>query len=341
VARVEVVGYSDNFPISKDKSEEFLMDQRHLWVRSQHLTNAFKVRSTVFGAVHSYFRGQGFYEVQAPIIQSTQCEGGSTLFEVDYFGEKAFLAQTWQLHAEALVFALEKIYDMAPSFRAERSKTSRHLTEYWHAEMEMAWAGLDDILAHAEGLISHICLEVAEKNRPELEYFERDPDALKAITPPFPRIKYQEALELLEEKAGLKVPYGKDLRTAEEEHISSLFDKPVIVTHYPEDIMAFYKPEDPEDPGKCLCFDMLATEGYGEIIGGSQRDTDLERLVEKLKMEGEDPAAYDWYLDLRRYGSVPHAGFGMGVERVVRWLLGLKHIKDAIPFPRTLTRVRP
>ncbi len=341
VETVTVVGFADNFPITKDQSEEFLNDQRHLWVRSRRLTNSFKVRSTVFGAVHSYFRGEGFFEVQAPILTSAQCEGGSTLFEVSYYDRKTYLAQSWQLYAEAMVFALEKIYDMAPSFRAEKSKTSRHLTEYWHAEMEIAWGGLDDVLVHAERLISHICREVAQKNVPELEFFGRDPQELLAITPPFPRVKYAEALEMLEEKAGLKVPYGKDLRTVEEESISKLFDKPVIVTHYPEEIMAFYKPEDPEDPGKCLCFDMLATEGFGEIIGGSQRDTDIDRLVEKLKLEGEDVSKYEWYLDLRRYGSVPHAGFGMGVERVVRWLLRLDHIRDAIPFPRTMTRINP
>ncbi len=339
-SRFNVISFAEPFPITENQSEELLMDYRHLWIRSREMAAMLKVRSTVFGAVDEFFRSRGYYEFQAPSLTGSNCEGGSTQFEVKYFDRKAYLTQSWQLYAEAAIFSLEKIYDIAPSFRAEPSKTSRHLTEYWHAEMEVAWAHLDDVLKEAEDLISFICKSVAEKNAPELEIFGTNPEELMKITPPFPRVKYDDALKMLKE-AGMDVPYGKDLRTLEEEKLSKMFDKPVFVTHYPEEIMAFYKPTDPDDPGKSLCFDLLATNGYGEIIGGSERETSIEVLKEKLIRDGEDPANYEWYMDLRRYGSVPHSGFGMGVERVVRWILGLDHIKDAIGFPRLRNRIYP
>jgi len=336
----KVVSFAEPFPITENQSEELLMDYRHLWLRSREMTAMLKVRSTIFGAIDEFFRSRGYYEFQAPTLTGSSCEGGATQFEVKYFDRKAYLTQSWQLYAEAAIFSLEKIYDIAPSFRAEPSKTSRHLTEFWHAEMEVAWAHMDDVIKEAEELISFICKTVAEKNAPELEIFGVNPDELLKITPPFPRIKYDKALELLKD-AGMDVPYGKDLRTLEEEKLSKMFDKPLFVTHYPEEIMAFYKPEDKNDPGKALCFDLLATDGYGEIIGGSERETDIEVLRKKLIRDGEDPANYEWYMDLRRYGSVPHSGFGMGVERVLRWILRLEHIKDTTGFPRLRNRIYP
>jgi asparaginyl-tRNA synthetase len=339
VAKFKVVNFADRFPITEQQSEEFLLDNRHLWIRSQKLTAILKVRHTVFGAIHEYFRREGFYEFQSPILTPTAAEGGSTVFNVDYFGKKAFLAQTWQLYAEAAIFALERIYTIAPSFRAEKSSTSRHLTEYWHAEMEVAWGGLDDIAKHAEGAVSHIARSVLEKNLDDVKALGQDPRKLEAIAPPFPRLKYAEALDLLK-KQGMEVAWGKDLRTIEEREIAKNFDRPVIVTHYPKEIMAFYKPADPASPKEALCMDMLSPIGT-EIVGGSVRSLDVEDMRKRLEAEGESMENYEWYFDLRKYGSVPHAGFGMGVERMVQWLLNLENIKDAIPFPRTMERVRP
>lgn len=266
-------------------------------------------------------------------------EGGSTLFEVNYFETKTYLAQTWQLYAEAMIFGLEKIYTIAPSFRAEKSKTAKHLTEYWHAEMEVAWEGLEGIISYGEGLISHICQRVAKENRKELELLGRDYKELEKIKPPFPRITYTEAVEILK-KHGVKLPWGKDLRSVEEKAIGAKYDKPVIVTNYPKEVKAFYMRQDPANPETVLCFDMISPIGT-EIIGASERETDLNELIKKIKKEGGNPKNYEWYLDTRRYGSVPHAGFGCGVERVIQWICGLASIKDAIPFPRTIDRITP
>ena len=339
VSKFSVVGFADRFPITAEQSEEFLLDNRHLWIRSQKLTSIMKVRHTVFGAIHDYFRTGGFYEFQSPILTPTAAEGGSTVFNVDYFGKKAYLAQTWQLYAEAAIFALERIYTIAPSFRAEKSSTSRHLTEYWHAEMEIAWGGLDEIARHAEGVVSHIARSVMEKNLDDLKGLGQDPKKLEVIAPPFPRLKYAEALEMLK-KQGMEIAWGKDLRTIEEREIAKNFDRPVIVTHYPKEIMAFYKPADPDSPKEALCMDVLSPIGT-EIVGGSVRSLDVDDMRKRLEAGGEDIANYEWYFELRKFGSVPHAGFGMGVERVVQWMLGLENIKDAIPFPRTMERVRP
>ena len=339
--KIEIVGLAETFPIGRDLSEEFLMDKRHLWVRSREIQNALKVRSTVFGAIHDYFRSEQFYEVQSPVFTPTACEGGSSLFKVDYFGKEAYLTQSWQLYAEALLPALEKIYCIAPSFRAEKSHTSRHLTEYWHAEMEIAWGGLDEIIKHAEGLISHIAQKVAKENRDELEFFKRDPKDLLKIKPPFPKIKYDEAVDIVH-KAGMKFRWGDDIRTLEEREIVKHFGgKPVFVTHYPKEAMAFYKPRDPKNPKLALCFDLLASEAGFELIGGSERDLSVEEMKKSLKAQGEKVETYDWYFDTRRFGSVQHAGFGMGVERVIQWLCKIEHIKDTIPFPRTMNRFSP
>ncbi|MBU2638658.1 MAG: asparagine--tRNA ligase [Nanoarchaeota archaeon] len=342
VTKLNVIHFSEVFPINKGQSVEFLADNRHLWLRSRKMTSMLKIRSTVFGAIHEYFRSKNFYEYQSPIFQSVQCEGGSTLFEVNYFGKPVFLAQTWQLYAEPAVFALEKVYCIAPSFRAEKSKTSRHLTEYWHAEMETSWEGFKELQDYGEGLVKHIVKKVLETNAEELKILERDENKLKpALEKPFPRITYTEALKVLKEKNNLQVEWGKDLRTIEEDEIMKNYDTPIIVTHYPKQVKAFYMKEDPSDSKVVFGYDMLAPEGYGEVIGASEREPDLEKIKERLKEQGEEPSNYEFYLDTRKYGSVQHGGFGMGVERIIAWVCGLESIKDAIPFPRTMLRYKP
>lgn len=343
VKKYELVGKSDNYPITKDQSVEFLADNRHLWLRSRKMTAILKIRSTVFGAIHEYFRNEGFYEYHSPIFQSVQAEGGSTLFEVPYFGNKGvFLGQTWQLYAEPAIFSLEKIYTIAPSFRAERSKTSRHLTEYWHAEMELAWAEFKDIIDYGEKLLKHVVKRVLEKNKAELELLERDHKKLEPVVKkPFVRMTYDDALKILKTKCKMDVEWGKDLRTIEEEKLTKLYDVPIIVTHYPKKVKAFYMTEDPKNPDVVQGCDFLAPEGYGEIIGGSHREHDLEKIKARLREQGENPDHYEFYLDTRRYGSVPHGGFGLGVERIISWICGLETIKDAIPFPRTMERYKP
>ncbi len=337
-----VVGKSDTYPISKDQSPEFLLDQRHLWIRSRRLTAILKIRSTVAGAIHKFFRERGYHEFDAPILQPSQCEGGSTLFEVKYYEAKTYLSQSWQLYAEAAVFALEKIYNFGPTFRAERSKTSRHLSEFWMAEMEAAWMALPELTETAKAEIRFIVSQVLQENEEELKVLGRDLELLKnMVAKDWPTITYTEALEILKDKEGMDVEWGKDLRTIEEDNLMKHFDIPVVVTNYPKEAMAFYKPADPKDPKTALCFDMLAPEGFGEIVGGSQRETDINQLMDGLRRQGEDPANYEWYLDLRRYGSVPHSGYGVGVERVVAWICGLDNIKDAIAFPRTILRWKP
>jgi len=335
-----VVSFAEKFPIQEDQSEEFLLDIRHLWIRSQRMAQIFRVRHTVFAAIHEYFRGQGFWEVHPPMITPAGSEGGSTLFEMDYFGRKAYLTQSWQFYAEALALAMEKVYYIGPSFRAEKSRTTRHLTEYWHAEMEEAWAGMDDVIKHAEGVIAHACERVAEERSDEVRALGRPPEFLKAVSPPFEHIRYDDALKALRAK-GMEVEWGKDLRTLEERALTEGKTKPVVVTHYPVVSQAFYKRRDPADPKYVLGFDVIAGDDVGELVGGSERETDLEVLTKSLRDQGQDPKAVDWYLDTRRYGSVPHSGFGMGVERLIQWICKLGHIRDAIPFPRTPARFSP
>lgn len=344
--KINIVGTSSDFPITKDLNEELLGDRRHLWLRSRKMTAILKIRSTVFEAIHEYFRKEGFYEYHSPIFQAVQAEGGATLFKVDYFGKKGvFLSQTWQLYAEPAIFSLEKIYTIAPCFRAEESKTSRHLTEFWMNEMEVAWANFDDIINYGEGLIKNIISRVLEKNQEELKILNRDPKKLEpAIKKSFPRITYDEALKLLKEKCNISIPWGKDLRTIEEDKLSELFDTPIAVTRYPKQVKAFYMKEpDDSDPKKPVVngVDFIAPEHFGEIIGGSERESDIEKIKERLKEEGEKIENYTFYLDTRKYGSVPHGGFGLGVERVIAWICGLDTIKDAIPFPRTMVRTTP
>jgi asparaginyl-tRNA synthetase len=342
VEKINVVHFAEKYPITESQSVEFLADMRHLWLRSRKMTAIMKIRSTMFGAVHEYFRLQNFYEYQSPIFQPTQSEGGSTVFKVKYFGDNMFLAQTWQLQAEPAIFSLEKIYTIAPSFRAEKSKTSRHLTEYWHAEMEYAWADFEGLQDHMEHLIKHIIKKVLENNQDDLKILGRDISKLEpTIKKKFPRMTYDDALKLLKEKKHDSLSWGKDLRTIEEDHLSELFDTPILVSRYPKVVKAFYMKEDPNNPKVVLGVDLIGPEHYGELIGGSQREEDVNKLEENLKARGENPRNYDFYLDTRRYGSVPHAGFGMGMERIISWVCGLDNIKDAIAFPRTMTRYKP
>ena len=342
VTSSNIINFAEPFPIVKDQSPEFLLDQRHLWIRSQHISSILKIRSTIVGAIHKFFRDRGYYEFDAPVLQPNQCEGGSTLFEVKYYENKTYLSQSWQLYAEAAVFALEKIYNMGPTFRAEKSKTSRHLSEFWMAEMEAAWMDLHDVTEVAKEEVKFILQEVLKHNKNELEVLGQDIKKLGKISKSkFPTITYTEAINILKEKEKMKVEWGKDLRTIEEDKLLKHFETPVVVTNYPLEIMAFYKPSDPKNPKTALCFDMIAPEGYGEIVGGSQRSLDVKEMTKRLKEMGEKIDNYQWYFDLRRYGSVPHAGYGLGVERVVAWICGIDNIKDSIPFPRTLLRFKP
>ncbi len=340
VTGLEIVGLAEVFPISRDVSTEFLMDVRHLAIRGRKMQATLKVRSKVFEAIHEFCRAQKFHETHSPFLVPGVAEEGLTMFKVDYYGTKAFLAQTWQLYAEAVLPALEKIYTIAPSFRAEKSRTTRHLTEYWHTEVEAAWYDLDKIIKFAEGLIAHVCQKVGKDCQHELKVLGRDPKVLLAIKAPFPRITYTQALKLLE-KDGMKVRWGKDLRTLEERQLMNHYKKPLFVTHYPKEAMAFYKPRDPKDPKTASCFDMLCPELGVELMGGSERDPSIEELKKSLKSKGEKVKDYEFYFDTRRYGAMPHAGFGLGTDRLVQWLCKLEHIRDAIPFPRTPSRIRP
>jgi asparaginyl-tRNA synthetase len=342
VSKINIIGLSDKFPINKSLNEELLGDRRHLWLRSRKMVSIMKIRSTVTGALHEYFRSKGFYEFQSPIIIPGGAEEGPTMFEINYFKKKMYLAQTWQLYAESAIYSLEKIYCIAPSFRAEKSKTSRHLTEYWHTEMEVAWANLDDLMDYAEEMTKYVVKKVLEKNKKELEFLERDIKKLEpTLKKKFPRVTYDYALKVLKDKKKMKVSWGKDLRTIEEEKFMELYDTPVFVTNYPKEVMAFYKPRDPKNPKTAKCFDMLGPEANGELIGGSERDMNLEELKKSLKAKGEKLEDYSYYFDIHSYGAVPHGGYGLGTERLIRWICGLDTIKDAIAFPRTMTRMKP
>ncbi len=338
---IEIVGASRNFPISRDFSREFLLDVRHLWVRSRKMQAVLKIRHTVFGALHEYFRKNGYYEVQAPMFITAAVEGGATLFPVKYVdGSTVYLTQSSQFYLEALIYSLEKVYTIAPSFRAEKSRTRRHLTEFWHCEAEIAWAGLEDIMRVEEELVWYVLEKVLESNQDELKLLGRSTEPLERCRPPFYRVSYDEALEILERK-GFRVEWGDDLGADEERALVEEFDKPVFVHRYPEKAKAFYHKSDPARPEVTLSADLLAPEGYGEIIGGGERIEKLDELIEKIRRFGLREEDYEWYIDLRRYGSVPHAGFGLGIDRLVMWVAGLDHIIDAVAFPRTVRRVYP
>ena len=337
----KIIQPAESFPITKDQSREFLLENRHLWLRSRKMVAVMKVRDTVMSAFREFYHNKGYYEFSTPVLQPTQSEGGSTLFSVNYYKDKLYLAQTWQLYGEIGILALEKVFNIGPCFRAEKSKTSRHLSEFWMAEMEAAWMELPEMLKSIEECIEYIVKQVLKKNMEELKILGRDINKLRKIKKPFPRMTYTEALEILKKKDKINFKWGEDLRTIEEDKLSKHFDKPIIITNYPKDVMAFYKPEDPNDKKTVLCVDVIAPEGYGEIVGGSQRDLDVEEMKRKLRKEGEKPEEYNYYFDTRKYGSVPHSGYGLGIERVVSWVCGLDNIKDSIAFPRTMSRFKP
>ena len=344
---VQRVPESDPYPITpKEHGTEFLMEHRHLWVRSQRQAAILRVRAEIIRAARNYLDESGFTLTDPPIITPAACEGTTTLFPVDYFDEQAYLTQSGQLYIEATAMALGKVYSFGPTFRAEISKTRRHLTEFWMLEPEVAYAQLDDLMDLAEGLISFIVKRCLERRRADLQTIGRDLAKLEKVEPPFPRISYDDAVKNLQEghaKGALeaKFEWGGDLGSPDETYLSSQFDKPVMVHRYPAKVKAFYMEPDPQRPELALCVDVLAPEGYGEIIGGSQRMSSHELLVQRIHEHGLPEAAFKWYLDLRKYGSVPHGGFGMGIERVVAWICGLEHVRETIPFPRMLHRLYP
>ena len=329
------------YPISpKEHGTAFLLDHRHLWLRSRRQNAILRVRSSVVRACREYFDDRGFTLVDAPIFTPAACEGTTTLFAVDYFGEPAYLTQSGQLYIEAAAMALGKVYCFGPTFRAEKSKTRRHLTEFWMVEPEVAFMDLQGDMDLAEDFLVEVVGRVVRERRAELEALERDVAALERVVKPFPRITYDEALVRLRD-ADKPVEWGDDFGADEETVLASQFDRPVLVHRYPAQVKAFYMKGDPEDSRLALCVDVLAPEGYGEIIGGGQREDDLATLERKIAEHGLPESAFSWYLDLRRYGSVPHAGFGMGIERMVAWLCGLHHVRETIPFPRMLERLTP
>jgi asparaginyl-tRNA synthetase len=344
---VQHVAESDPYPISlKEHGVDFLMEHRHLWVRTPRQAAVLRVRAEIIKACRDFFDEQGFVLTDPPILTPAACEGTSTLFPVDYFDEQAYLTQSGQLYIEATAMALGKVYSFGPTFRAEKSKTRRHLTEFWMVEPEMAYATLDDIMQLAEDLISFIVRRVLEKRRKELETIGRDLSKLEKVAAPFPRITYDEAVELLQEghaqgKLETRFEWGGDLGSPDETYLSALFERPVMVHRYPAQVKAFYMQPDAQRPELALCVDVLAPEGYGEIVGGSQRIHSYDLLLQRIHEHELPESAFKGYLALRKYGSVPHGGFGMGVERVVAWICGLEHLREAIPFPRMLYRLYP
>lgn len=331
---------NDSFPISKDLGEEFLLDNRHLWLRSREFTAMMKIRSTIFKAFSDFYYNNGYYQVQPPIMVSTATEGGSTLFKVPFFGEEVSLSQSSQFYLETFIFSLEKVFTISPSFRAEKSRTFRHLTEYWHAEAEVAWVENEGMMDIEEKMIEYIVSEVVRNHEEDLKIIGRDIEILKKFKAPFPRIRYAKLMEMAKEW-GLDLKYGDDLGAEEERAITKHFEKPVFVTHFPTELKTFYHMPDPENPKEILCHDLLAPEGYGEIIGGGERIWDLDLLEKRMSEYNLPRDDYYWYLDLRKYGSIPHSGFGLGLDRLSMWIMHLDNIKEAIPYPRTIRRTRP
>ncbi|MBI3782662.1 MAG: asparagine--tRNA ligase [Deltaproteobacteria bacterium] len=341
VKDLQLVHTAESYPITpKEHGVAFLLDHRHLWLRSSRQHAILTVRSAVIRACRDYFDGKGFTLLDAPIFTPAACEGTTTLFATDYFGETAYLTQSGQLYAEAGALAFGKVYCFGPTFRAEKSKTRRHLTEFWMIEPEVAFMDLAGDMDLAEDFVEYVVQRVRREQRSHLEALERDMTVLERVRKPFPRVTYSEAVELVRQ-AGFLIQWGDDFGADEETAISKQFDRPVLVHRYPTECKAFYMKADPENPRLALCVDVLAPEGYGEIIGGGQREDDLETLRAKIRAHNLPEESFGWYLDLRRYGSVPHAGFGMGIERVVAWICNLPHVRETVPFPRMLERLRP
>jgi asparaginyl-tRNA synthetase len=338
----DVVGESHDYPITpKEHGVDFLLDRRHLWIRSERQHAILRVRHEIINAVRDFFNSRGFILADTPIFTPAACEGTTTLFPAQYFEEQtAYLTQSGQLYNEANAMALGRVYCFGPTFRAEKSKTRRHLTEFWMVEPEVAYADLNDVMALAEGLVVSVVARVLDKRQVELKVLERDTAKLESVKAPFPRISYDNAVERLRAK-GLPIEWGGDFGGPDETAISQEFDRPVMVHRFPAAIKAFYMKPDPERPDLALGVDVLAPEGYGEIIGGGERLADLDLLLRRIKEHDLPQAAFEWYLDLRRYGTVPHGGFGMGIERVVAWICGLEHVRETIPYPRMLNRLYP
>jgi len=341
VTSIQVVQISEPFPIQpKEHGVGFLMEHRHLWLRSGRQHAILRIRHEIIRACRNFFDERGFVLVDAPIFTPNACEGTTTLFQTDYFDEKAYLTQSGQLYSEATAAAFGKVYCFGPTFRAEKSKTRRHLTEFWMVEPEVAFAELSDMMDLAEEFLSFVVQRVLESRKADLAVLERDTTKLERVVAPLPRIMYEEAVSLLQKK-GNPIQIGDDFGGDEETLLSNEFDRPVIVHRYPSAIKAFYMQNDPVRPDLALCMDVLAPEGYGEIIGGGQRIHEYDKLMTRIKEHKLSEEAFRWYLDLRRYGSVPHAGFGMGIERVVAWICGLDHVRETIPFPRMLYKLYP
>lgn len=344
---VQRVPEDDPFPISlKEHGVDFLMEHRHLWMRTPRQAAILRTRAEIIKAARDFFDERGFTLTDPPILTPAACEGTTTLFPVDYFDDQAYLTQSGQLYIEATAMALGKVYSFGPTFRAEKSKTRRHLTEFWMVEPEVAYATLEDLMKLAEEFISFIVARCLERRRADLQTIGRDLSKLETVKVPFPRIRYDEAVEILDKgfsegKLESKFEWGGDFGSPDETYISSQFDRPVMVHRYPAKVKAFYMEPDPQRPDLALCVDVLAPEGYGEIIGGSQRMSSYELLLKRIHEHGLPESAFKWYLDLRKYGGVPHAGFGMGIERAVAWICGLDHVRETIPFPRMLHRIYP
>ena len=335
---VKVLSPSVDYPITpKEHGTHFLMEHRHLWLRSLRQNAILRIRHRIIKSVRDFFDSKDFTLVDAPIFTPNACEGTTNLFEVDYFDDKAYLTQSGQLYMEAAAMAMGKVYCFGPTFRAEKSKTRRHLTEFWMVEPEVAFIDIYEDMDLAEEFVEYIVQQVLEHNRDDLEFLGRDISKLEKVKRPFPRISYDEAIEILHKK-GNDTPWGEDFGGDEETLISEEFDKPVMIHHYPMKVKAFYMKQEGD---KAACVDMIAPEGYGEIIGGGQREEDLNKILEKIKEQGLNPEVFDWYLDLRKYGSVKHAGFGLGIERTVSWICGVPHVRETIPFPRLMDRIKP
>ncbi|WP_053958786.1 asparagine--tRNA ligase [Sulfobacillus thermosulfidooxidans] len=341
VESLRVISLSENYPIApKEHGVDFLMDHRHLWIRSPRQAAILRIRAAIIHATRQFLDDNGFIVADPPVITPAAAEGSTTLFPIDYFDDRAYLSQSGQLYMEALAMALGRVYSFGPTFRAEKSKTRRHLMEFWMVEPEMAFCEFEENLMWQEQLVSYIVQFVLRTRANELQTIERDITRLEQVKPPFPRITYSEALDRLR-SVGFDLQWGEDMGAPHETALAEMFDRPVFVTHFPVSLKAFYMQPDPQDPELALAADMLAPEGYGEIIGGSQRIHDLALLEDRIRQHHLDPAVYSWYIDLRRYGSVPHSGFGMGLERVVAWICGLDHVRETIPFARTLNRLWP
>jgi asparaginyl-tRNA synthetase len=342
VTDFQIVGRSENYPITpKEHGVDYLLDRRHLWIRTERQNAILRVRHEIIDAVRDFFNTRGFILCDTPIFTPAACEGTTTLFPVQYFEDAtAYLTQSGQLYNEANAMALGRVYSFGPTFRAEKSKTRRHLTEFWMVEPEVAYANLDDVMVLAEGLIVSIVERVLERRHRELKTLERDVSKLETVKAPFPRISYDEAVKILQEK-GQPFEWGGDLGGTDETVLSQQFDRPVCVHRYPAAVKAFYMKPDPDRPELALGVDVLAPEGYGEIIGGGQRLDDEALLLQRIKEHNLPQEAFEWYADLRRYGTVPHGGFGMGIERAVAWICGLEHVRETIPYPRMLYRLYP